>query len=115
MSRFPAFYDAFHGYGAGGGASDMSPTALLGNAGGMLDKNQLRHKLLEMHLTLEKVGMEDLISQALRQWQQGYMGAQSGYDRWWAQQQAEEDRRRWEEQMALERERIARAGAGTPE
>jgi len=111
--QFPAFYDAFHGYGAGGGASDMSPTALLGNAWRNVGQKSATAQVARDVFNTRQAGMEDLISQAYRQWQHGYAGAQSGHDRWWREQQAEEDRRRWEEQMALERERMARMGSGT--
>lgn len=112
--QFPAFYDVFHGYGAGGGASDLSPTALLGNAWANVGQKSATAQVARDVFNTRQAGMEDLIGQALRQWQQGYAGAQSGYERWWREKQAEEDKRRWEAQMALERERMNRVGAGTP-
>jgi hypothetical protein len=110
--QLPGFYNAFNGYGGGTGATDLSPTALLQRATGDVANLSTTAQVARDAFDIRRAGMEDLISSAYNQWQQGYAGAQNAYDRWWAQQQAEEERRRWEEQMALERARLARMGSG---
>ena len=113
--QFPAFYDAFHGYGAGTSASDLAPSTLLQNAWGNVGRKSATAQVARDVVDVRRNAMEDLIRQGLDQWKHGYMGAQNQHDRWWREQQAEEDRRRWEEQMALQREAMRRAGSrGTP-
>lgn len=111
--QFPAFYDAFHGYGAGTTAADLSPTTLLQNAWTNVGQKSTSANTARGVLDTRKAGMEDLIKTGINQWGLGYTGAQNQDARWWRQQQADEDRRRYEEQVELERQKLARMGSGS--
>lgn len=108
--QLPAFYDSFSGYGMGTGAGEMSPLARLQMATRAAAGQSALARTSSDIFDVRKARMEDLIGQAFRQWQHGHQGAQSGYNRWWQQQQAEEDKRRWEAEYALAQQRAGREG-----
>lgn len=112
--QFPAFYDAFHGYGAGTSAADLAPSTILENAWRDVAAKSAAAQVARDAFNVRQASMEDLIGRGLNQWQLGYTGAQNAYERWWQQQQAEEEKRRWEEQMALQRAAMARSAASAP-
>lgn len=110
--QFPSFYDAFHGYGAGTTATDLTPSTLLQNAWTNVGQKSASANTARGVLDVRKAGMEDLIKTGINQWGLGYTGAQNQYNRWWNAEQAAEAKRQFEEQMALERQKLARMGSG---
>lgn len=104
--QLPEFYKTFTGgYGMGTGAADMAPAARMSLASQNVADQATLGRTARDILGVRRKSMEDIISQALRSWELGYGGAQSSYKRWWEQKQ-------WEEQQALEREKIAKMGSG---
>jgi hypothetical protein len=100
-AQMPTFYNAFSGYGMGTGADDMSPQARLASASRDVARKSATARTARGILDTRRAGMEQLIGDTFNQWNQGYGMAQNQYNRWWQQQQAEEDKRRWEAEMAL--------------
>lgn len=112
QSQLPAFFDSFSGYGMGTGASDLSPTTRLANAMGEVSRQATMGMTARDILDARKARVEDLIGQTYGQWQAGYNAQQSAWQRAWQEKQAEEDKRRWEEEMALARLKAGGGGMG---
>jgi len=109
--QLPEFYRSFGGYSMETGAADLSPQQRMAvaseNVAGQAELARVARDVFDVR----KAGMEDLVSSGIGAWDRGYAGAQSAYDRWWGVQQAEEAKRQFEAQMALEQEKLAAARA----
>lgn len=111
QSQLPAFFNSFNsGYGMGTGASDLSPTTRLASAMGDVSRQATMGMTARDVLDARKARVEDLIAQTYGQWQAGYNAQQSAWQRAWQEKQAEEERRRWEAEMALQRQKASGSG-----
>lgn len=109
--QFPSFYSALSGYGADTGLTDLAPTTLLQNAWGNQARYATAAQAARDAFDVRRAGMEDLIKTGVSQWATGYQGAQNAYNRWLEERRMEEQKRQFEAQLALERERMRRASA----
>ena len=112
QSQLPAFFDSFSGYGMGTSASDLSPTTRLANAMGEVSRQATMGMTARDVLDARRARVEDLIAQTYGQWQAGYNAQQSAWQRAWQERQAEEEKRRWEAEMALARLKASGGGMG---
>lgn len=112
QSQLPAFFDSFSGYGMGTGASDLSPTTRLANAMGEVSRQATMGMTARDVLDARRARVEDLIGQTYGQWQTGYNAQQSAWQRAWQEKQAEEEKRRWEAEMALAKLKASGGGMG---
>lgn len=110
QSQLPAFFNSFSGYGMGTGASDLSPTTRLASAMGDVSRQATMGMTARDVLDARKARVEDLIAQTYGQWQAGYSAQQNAWQRAWQEKQAEEERRRWEAEMALQRQKASGSG-----
>jgi hypothetical protein len=104
--QFPSFYSALSGYGADTGLTDLSPLTLLQNAWNNQARMATVAQVARDAFDVRRAGMEDLIKTGVSQWATGYQGAQNAYDRWLEERRMEEQKRQFEAQLALERERM---------
>lgn len=100
--QLPAFYDAFSGFGMGTGAADIDPLSRMQFATGDVARKGALARTARDIFDTRQARMEDLIKDTYNQWQTGYGAAQNAWQRAWAQKQHED-------QMALEREKMAAA------
>jgi hypothetical protein len=113
-AQMPTFYDTFNsGYGMGTGADQMNPMARLNAAAQNVALKSRAARTARGILDTRRAGMEDLISDSYGQWQTGYGMAQNAYNRELQRQQMEEDKRRWEAEMALKRLSLSGGNGGT--
>lgn len=110
QSQLPAFFNSFSGYGMGTGASDLSPTTRLASAMKDVSRQATMGMTARDVLDARKARVEDLIAQTYGQWQAGYSAQQNAWQRAWQEKQAEEERRRWEAEMALQRQKASGSG-----
>lgn len=111
-SQLPTFYNQFvGGYGMGTGAADLSPAQRMAMAGEAVGRQATLGRTARDILDVRRASLEDLVGKAQANYDRGYQGAQNAYNRWWQEQQAAEDKRRFEQQMALQRASLGGRGS----
>lgn len=112
-AALPTFYESYNtGYGMSNDPYAIDPTTRMQLASRNAAIKTAGGRVARDILDTRRAGMEDLIGDTYDQWNQGYGMAQNKYNRWYQQQKDAEDKRRWEAEMELQKQALARSGGG---
>lgn len=98
--QFPSFYNSMNGYGSQ--SAGLDPLTLLQNAWGEQARMATAAQVARDAFDVRKASLDDSVKNYQNQWSMGYQGAQSAYDRWWAQKQHEDAMREAARQRAVQ-------------